>query len=764
MSKRFTKIICAILSAVVACGILLFAGCTDGHTDAALKGDTSGNIESNGGFAVEKGNYIYFINGVESNSANNDYGKPVRGAISRISVADYRAHNYSKVDIVVPQIAYSANHDGGIFIYGDEIYYGTPSTTKNADGAVQYQNLEMQSTKLDRSKTSAPYIRFSNASYQYRFVEVEGTVYLLYVATGETLYGESSGVTNIHSLNTKTGTNTLLAYNVASVMFDAENKSNERIYYTMNVKNYTSGSNYPNYNQVYTVTADVTDANEYDTTDILGWDKDSDHYVNCGTLVFEGLGGPIVERTPFNYQPENPDDPDDPAVNETDSYTYTLYNYVNGTLIFTRSNEYNPGKYLYTYKDGEIESSTPVKLNKEIDGKHLLIDGTKAGNYKYLFDDNGDIEAVLYAENGGITINYVYEDEGGIKRLHKEQDKGGNLKDSKYFNIVNDATATLLFLDTDNKYLYYSASGSVHGGTTVNGYSVWRVSYDGEISDYETWKSEPDAYSPVQILNLDSITDWYLPEIIDDQLLYASASEDMTLYTYIMVCDLRKEDGSDLMTNAELRDLKKLYDSIEEEINTFDDMEKYPIDKYNKITDVLRYGFYTADAEYVKEYIKEYKKNADNIVADGGNYVISEETLAEYLGFIKPTAENKWSKYYEYSRTVNGEEVYATSRNYYYSLLGKMNSSDTKDYKKWFISQYFPSYTLETHTWWETLSTVEQVFFVIGMCLIGLIVIAGATILVLYLLKRNKKGEAVPKRRRIRVDTTDDKSIDVYNN
>lgn len=756
MSKRFTKIICAILSAVVACGILLFAGCTEGHTDTALKGDTSGTVESNGGFAVEKGKYIYFINGVESNSANNEYGKPVKGAISRISVEDYKAHNYSKTDIVVPQVVYSSNHNGGIFIYGDEIYYGTPSTTKNADGAVQYQNIEMQSTKLNRSKTSAPYIRFDNASYEYRFVEVEGTVYLLYVASSETLYGESSGVRNIHSLNTKTGKNTVLAYNVDTVMFDAEDKTNERIYYTMSVKNYAKGSNYTNYNQVYTVTADATEANEYDTSDILGWDKDKDRYINCGTLVFEGLGGKAVERTPFNYQPENSDDPDDPAINATDSYTYSLRTYLNGTLIFTRVNEWDNGG-LYTYKDGAIESSTPVKLNNAIEGKELLKDGSNADKYKYLFGEDGEIEAVLLAENNGVTINYV--DENG--KLHEEQKKDENLEDSKYFNIVSGGSATLLFLDTDNKYLYYSMSGSVPGGTTVNGYSVWRVSYDGAISDYEMWKPEPDAYSPVQIVNVDSVTDWYLPEIIEDQLIYATASSDMTLYTYIMVCDLRTSDGSGLLSNKELRELKDLYDGIEETIGDFGDTDKYPTDKYQNIQNILRYGFYTADTEY----IKKHQKNANATLADGDNLFISDETLAEYFAFLKPTGGDgdTWKEYAK-TRTVNGKTVYATNRDYYYSLLGKMNSSDKKGYNDSLISTYLPRYTVETKTWWESLSTVEQVFFIIGMCLIGLIVIAGATILVIYLLKRKKKDETAPKRRRIRVDTTDDKSIDVYNN
>ncbi len=750
MSKRFTKIICAILSAVVACGILLVAGCSTGHTDKALGGEgifTEDKAISNGGFAVEKGNYIYYINGVASNSAKNDYGTPVRGAIARISKTDFAARNYSKTDIVVPQIAYSGNHNGGIFIYGDEVYYGTPSTAKNSEGAVQYSNLDMQSTKLDRSRTSAPYISFSDDSYEYRFVEVEGTVYLLYVATGETLYSESTGVTNIHSLNTKTGKNTLLAYNVASVMFDGTDKTNPRVYYTMNVKNYAEGQNY-GYNQIYTVTADKTEANEYDTSSVIGWDKDNDRYINCGDLVFEGVGGKNVEKTPFNYLPD-----DETAINTKDSYTYTLSAYEHDTLFFTRNNTYNQVDYLYSYKDGAVSSSNPVKLNEDIEGKELLKSGANASSYKYVFEGEY-LKAVIFAESsGGVSINYV---NGG-----KLNEDISHAAESKYFNIVKDGTATLLFLDEGNKFLYYSVSGGSEDGTTTgtNGHSVWRVNYGSDnIADYEMWKPEADAYSPVQILNVDATSDWYLPEIVENQLLYPNAASDMSLYTYIMACDLRNSSGTP-MTNAEIRTLNEKYKSIEKTIETYADTEKYPSEKYQNIQNVLHYGFYTAE----NEYIKEHQKNANGVLEEDATPVLSDETMAEYEAFLTPTADNKWADFTD-KKTVNGNEnVYANYRDYYYCLLGKMSSSDADGYRDSLVSTYLPQYEVETQTWWESIGTVGRVFFIIGMCAIGLIVIAGVTILIVVLVKRKKKG-AAPKRRRIKVDTTDDKSIDVYNN
>lgn len=751
MSRRFTKIICAVLSAVVALGILLVAGCKKGYTDKALSGKDIfvGEVDSNGGFAVEKGNYIYFINGIQGNSANNDYGKPVKGAISRISKADFADRNYSKTDIVVPQIAYSANHNAGIFIYGDSVYYGTPSTSKNSEGVVQSQNLVMQSTKLDRSRTSAPYITFKDASYDYRFVEVEDTVYLIYVATGETLFKESNAVTNIHSLNTRTGKNTLLAYNVSSYMFDAEDKTNARIYYTMSVQNYSEGGNSNYYNQVYTVTADATEANEYDTSKIIGWDKDKDHYINCGTLVFEGRGKGD-KTTPFNYgYPE-----DNTDTRNLVGYNYTLKTYVNNTLVFTRSSKALSEQYLYTYKDGAIADSDPIKLNTALEDKELLKNGVNADKFKYIFDEKGDIKAVLFAEgsDSGISVNYIKAD----GKLHEKQHEEGSLKDSKYFNIVKDGTATLLFLDREKEFAYYSISGVGN-----NGYSMCRVSYaSDDFSKYEANKFEPDEFSPIQILDVDVVTDWYLPEIIENQIVYASASSDMTLYSYIMVCDLRNDKG-ELMEPSELRDFNKLYDDVKEDIEGFSNGVEYPSDKYQNIQNVINYGFFTQDTKY----IYKHQKKVNEKLGKDDNRAISDETIEEYLAFIHPTEDGKWKEYAGKAKTVNGVEVYATNRGYYYSLLGKMSSSDKKAYQNALVSSYLPTYVKETKTtWWKSIGKTGRTFFVLGMLASAITLGNAVAVLVVFLMNRNRNKGTVTKRRRIRVDTTDDKTIDVYNN
>ena len=49
------------------------------------------------------------------------YGKPEKGAIYRISKKDLSDHNYASVDCVAPVVAYTADYNAGLFIYGDYV-------------------------------------------------------------------------------------------------------------------------------------------------------------------------------------------------------------------------------------------------------------------------------------------------------------------------------------------------------------------------------------------------------------------------------------------------------------------------------------------------------------------------------------------------------------------------------------------------------------------------------------------------------------------
>ncbi len=747
MKKPVTKIICATLATVVAAGISAAAGCSPYNKSIQLSGEdifTADKAVSNGGFAVEKGGYVYFINGVTDNTADNTYGTPDKGAIKRISKKDLAAHNYASAETVVPQISYSGNNNAGLFIYGDYIYYSTPSNVRDAEGNVRNGELELKSAKLDGTESiKNAYITFPDASYDFRFVEEGGEVYALYAATGETLFGESSGVTNLHSLKLSSGVNTLLAYDVASYKFDAEDKTNPVVVYTMGVSGFETGSS-ENYNQLYKVSASQTVPNEYDTGSLVWWKDGENRYVNCGQLVFDGIGGSdATSKTPFNYEPG------DKTIKNDHQYTYTLEAYVNGNLFYTRHTPQNSSEYLYSVKleDAGGENYNPVTANPAQGEGYILESGTTADSFKYIFGENGSLEAVLYSESsGGISINRVKD--GALSR---------DINNETYYRIVRSGSATILNIDTQNGYVYYSLTGG-------NGYTFYRVKYTGGWRDYDGMfgSDEVNDFTPVRILDLDASSDWYNPEFIAGNILFASETDNMADYNYIMAFDLT-EDGN-VMDNNRIDALNKQYDKIigtDGIIAGYADADKYETAIYANLSDAARYLFYTAD----KAYVDELATLCNAEVEEGADLVYSDSTLKKLSEFLAPAEDNDWKDYCGH-RNVNGQEVYANRRDYYYSVLGTMTEEDADALMESFRAEYLvnPPEEEPTPTWWDGLNTAARALFITGMCILGVLAVGGIVIGCIALVRKARTGKAEggTRRRRIKVDTTDDKNIDVY--
>ena len=739
MRKIFTKIMCLTMAAATALGITVLSACSNNVKPLDYTSSNDAAV-SNGGFAVEKGDYVYFINGKESNTADNTFGNVVKGAIMRISKKNLSSRRYSSAETVVPHIAYSGNYNTGIFVYGDYVYYATPSTEKNSDGEVQNSHLAFKSTKLDGTGTMKDYyVQNSNNSLEYRYVlGADGVVYLVYVATSEDYFDTGASYTNIHSVNTETGANTLLAYNVESYMFDSADTTNSRIYYTMKVSDFVLNTT-STYNQIWTVTADATTPNDYDFSD-LGDDykpEENPLYVNCGTLVFDGIGKKDVMgggNGQFNG--------DDADKAENISYTYTLSSYSHKTMFYTRSSSLISTASLFAAKESEILASgwNPVTGNDS--QKFILSDGSSASSYTYLFDKNDKIESVIIADGEGFIKTALNEDGEIVTEIDNE---------TAYY-ITKDGQPTLLFTAEHNgkNYLYYSVSGKGN-----NGYSINRVCSGGNYSDYSAnllpVESSVDDYTPVTILDLDCSTDWYKPEMFEGQILFPTQTENMTEYVYVMACDLRDKESGEILSNAEIKKLNEQYESIEEQI------AKVNEDDYENLQNALRYAFYTRDGEYIYDLCQAYV----DVMGYKYNYYWSEESLAAYDAFMAAKEDGEWGKY-SHTIGVNSKLVSANKRDYYYSVLGRMSDADAEAFDSLLKTTYLKDYPTVEKPWFEGLSTGAKVGFIIGVCAGGLLIIAAAAIVTLVIIRKRKEKLPDYTKKRIKVDTTDDKNIDVY--
>ena len=116
MRDKFKKLTCIVAAATLAVTAASFAGCSDSYSNKVPGNDifTDEAAVYNGGFAVEKGNYVYFINGAEEYTASNKYGDVVKGALMRISKTDLLNKDYSKTVTVVPMLFVAQNYNAGI--------------------------------------------------------------------------------------------------------------------------------------------------------------------------------------------------------------------------------------------------------------------------------------------------------------------------------------------------------------------------------------------------------------------------------------------------------------------------------------------------------------------------------------------------------------------------------------------------------------------------------------------------------------------------
>ena len=171
-----------ILIAVLAVFIFAFAACnTESYPFEALK-DTEGEVISWGTTFVEKGNYFYFVNGIQvpDEDDDNKWGEDRWGMLVRVKIDELGEEN-AVIETVVPKIIYTQN--GGTFgfrIIDGRIYYGTPNSEKDANGAIQRAKTDIMSVKVDGTDTKRLHT-FDSAEIAF-MISVKGSnVYITYV-------------------------------------------------------------------------------------------------------------------------------------------------------------------------------------------------------------------------------------------------------------------------------------------------------------------------------------------------------------------------------------------------------------------------------------------------------------------------------------------------------------------------------------------------------------------------------------------------------
>ena len=264
MKKR----IFSIITALCMCLLMAFTatGCSgDNYVKIKVVGkqDTTYAVHSQGGNAVQYGNYIYFINGNsgydDPDSKQNLWSKVDKGALYRAELSGKKYSVYEKnedgtdsnkflyadfkiegnddavnkglefkytagknnddedidvvnVQLIAPKrVGTTGYNAGGIFIYDDWVYFASPNNKQDKKGNSLAADTEFFRAKLDGSKAQKIYSteNSGNESNPYAFYKYDGSVYLV--------ARDGSDLVSV-KIDKKPGNKVTIAKNVSNVL------------------------------------------------------------------------------------------------------------------------------------------------------------------------------------------------------------------------------------------------------------------------------------------------------------------------------------------------------------------------------------------------------------------------------------------------------------------------------------------------------------------------------------------------------------------
>lgn len=669
---------------------------------------------SNGGFAVERGDFVYFINGMEDYAEPNVYGDVVKGSLMRIKRSDLNGGRYEKVKTVVPMLFAAQNFNAGIYIYGDYVYYATPTTDKNMDGEIESSWIDFKRAKLDGTETMKNYyFRLESNASNYRFVEENGKVYCLYEEEG---YLKSYDIEEEESR--------VLAQ-ASSYFYDTSDPTNPNVYYTMSVtiEGDTDNATTAAYNQLYSVNAAarVESAGEKDgkayyqvkggkkyTFDAEYLKEKSDEtsasdskatfnakdyttypYINLGTAVLDGIGSNALKQTQYNGNKADALTPD--------GYTYTLKNYANGGVYFTRteiaktSSDAENTK-LYYLADSKAKASdwNVVKGNNALDV--VALDSTITDSAILTMKDNAHVYYYL-------SENALYKATASANGVATEIRLANKLSGATLWKVEDD-------------FLYYYQSSEIG-----NGNSLSRINVTGTQADYNSLLDKVE-YQPITLAGVQFNSSWYKPEIFGEKVLFANEqSFGGVTYNYIYAADLHS-------TQAAIKKSNEKYEAVQEAIDEYSD---------------------NAELQAVMTY---YFRTGKTDAYDAVKSLYEEKTEQEYFNEFK-------AKF-----AANGAEKLELE-SYFFDRVGVMKETDVEAIDEaWANSLRFEEEEEEE----SGLPGWAIALIIAG----GVIVVLAATLIPTLIVLSGKKAKAkaaeetVNAYKRKKIDTTDDKSIDVY--
>jgi hypothetical protein len=440
-----TKIISILVVFVLAIGIL--SGC-GGFQPLSGGPSVDATVTSNGGMAVQKGNYLYFVNGFVSSQSlvegDNKYGDVQNAGIYRAQLNESNGLMYDEednlvnVELLVPKVVGFEN--GGLYLFDNYIFYASPTILKDRTGEVQFDLLDFYMAKLDGTGVTKIYAteEYSNSA-TFAFYKLENIIYLVVF--------DGSKIVSVKIENAKASSPVTMVESATSVAFpkiteyNANNNSvallNQFIYYTRSL-------------------------NDSDNT-----------IIEVGNVLAKVKIGTTLEE----------------KLIQDNVWTYSLGRVLNNSLYYSKhnNNTLSSKQYFRSLEENNFLETPETQLTTTY-YKNVAVLQFEAGNNRGVVVSN-DSE-LLYVKNinevDGIELlvaekvtvlfaigDYVYYTYGENNRLARV-----NVKNKTIENLTNEEDTfkvdVTLKADYDNEYIYLYKK---HTGNSIESYYLERIQY-----------------------------------------------------------------------------------------------------------------------------------------------------------------------------------------------------------------------------------------------------------------------------------------------
>lgn len=241
--KKFTKILVCFMLCV--CGLLMVA-CGDPRTKEE-KAFTYPSVDDvtygNGGLAVRKGDYLYFVNGYRSVSSLSSKEETVEVGSLMLTKLDKNGNIVKNDEGLLRDDYYITMNDKlcgyqvtNLFIHGDYLYFVSPCLENESgkNGPWAKERVVFNRIKLDKSsdveEIYSSGVKYDNLEYQY--YQQNGSLYVLAWEKGDSHY-ENYGKDSLIRVDVANKSSKVVANNVKDVVFA---ESGSQVFFMQNAE------------------------------------------------------------------------------------------------------------------------------------------------------------------------------------------------------------------------------------------------------------------------------------------------------------------------------------------------------------------------------------------------------------------------------------------------------------------------------------------------------------------------------------------------